>query len=82
VVRTQISFEEEQMRRLRQAARRRGMSIAAVVRAAVDRELDRDATARQDRMRRALEAMDRAFRSGHSDISRRHDDHLAEIYAE
>jgi hypothetical protein len=58
------------------------MSIAAVVRAAVDRELDRDATARQDRMRRALEAMDRAFRSGHSDISRRHDDHLAENYAE
>jgi hypothetical protein len=58
------------------------MSIAAIVRAAVDRELDRDATARQTRMRRALEAMDRAFRSGYSDISRRHDDHLAEIYAE
>jgi hypothetical protein len=82
VVRTQISFDERQMRRLRQVAKRRGISIAAVVRAAVEREVAEADSARDARWTRALAVMDRGFRSGNSDISERHDDHLAEIYAE
>ena len=63
-------------------AQHRGVSIAAVVRAAVEREVGEEEAARQARMKRALDAMDRAFRSGHSDISERHDDYLTEIYAD
>jgi hypothetical protein len=82
VVRTQISFEDGQMQRLRRVAQQRGVSIAAVVRAAVEREVGEQETSRQARMKRALTAMDRAFRSGRSDISKRHDDYLAETYAD
>ncbi len=82
MVRTQISFEEDQMRRLRRAASRRGVSIAAIVREAVEREIGEEDAVRRARMTRALTATDAGFRSGRSDISQRHDDHLAEIYAE
>ncbi len=79
MVRTQISFDEAQMQRLRPAARSQGVSMAAVVRAAVEREIGAEETSRQARMARALKAFDRGFRSGHHDISSRRDEHLAEI---
>jgi len=53
--------------------------MAAVVRAAVEREIGAEETSRQARMARALKAFDRGFRSGHHDISSRRDEHLAEI---
>jgi hypothetical protein len=70
------------MRRLRRVAQQRGVSIAAVVRAAVEREVGEAEAARRARMKRALAVMDRPFRSGHSDISKRHDEYLTEIYAD
>jgi hypothetical protein len=48
VIRTQISLTEDQMRRLRDEARRRKVSIAAVIRDAVDRvTLDEEAERRK-----------------------------------
>ena len=77
MIRTQVSLTEHQMRRLRRASRERGVSIAALVREAVDRSLpdaDDDLIARQ---RRAF-GLAGAFASGHRDTAERHDEVLSE----
>lgn len=78
MIRTQVSLTEEQMDALRSVAARRGVSIARVVRDAVDAELARDAAA--DRGRLARETVG-AYRSGRADVGREHDAHLAEAFA-
>lgn len=75
MIRTQISLEPEQMERARVEASRRGISIAALIREALDAALDDDAM--RLRRRRAIEAVG-SFRSGDADTSERHDDALAE----
>lgn len=78
--RTQISLTPEQLRQLRQLARRRRTSMAALIRAAIDRvygaEPSRDAA--WDRALRFVGA----FRSGRHDVSEEHDAHLAEVFRE
>lgn len=73
MVRTQISLTDDQMRRLRAEARRRGVPIAAVVRDAVDRVVPGGTTSRHEAFRRALAAAGR-FDSGHGDLAARHDE--------
>jgi hypothetical protein len=70
VIRTQISLSRDQMDALRREARRRGISIAALVRAAVDAVLAADEG--RIRAERALEAIG-GFHSGRSDIGLEHD---------
>jgi predicted DNA-binding protein len=64
---------EAQKRRLNDLARRRGISMAELIRQAVERILEDE----DERWRRASSVVGR-FRSGSSDISTRHDDYLAE----
>lgn len=79
MLRTQVQFTDEQVRSLRREAAARGVSIAEVVREAVDSHLRRQtAGARRERAVRAVGG----FRSGLRDVSERHDDHLAEALAE
>jgi hypothetical protein len=74
MIRTQISLTEDQMRRLRSEARRRGVPIAVVVREAVDRAIpDAPASERAVRWQRALSAIGR-FQSDGGDVSTRHDE--------
>lgn len=73
MIRTQISLTEDQMRRLRAEAGRRGVPIASVVREAVDRTVPVDPANRRARFDRLLGAAGR-FRSGTGDIAARHDD--------
>lgn len=73
MVRTQISLTEDQMRRLRSEARRRGVPIAAVVRDAVDRAVPGGAPSRRAAFERALAAAGR-FDSGTGDVAARHDE--------
>lgn len=73
MIRTQVSLTDNQMRRLRAEARRRGVPIAQVVRDAVDRVVPTDPGDREARFRRALAAVGR-FRSGTGDVSARHDE--------
>jgi Arc/MetJ-type ribon-helix-helix transcriptional regulator len=75
MVRTQIQLTEEQARRLKRRAAQRGVSMATVIRQAVDRVLADDD--RESKRQRALSAAGK-FRSGRSDIAERHDDYLAE----
>ena len=73
MIRTQVSLTEEQMARLRREARRRGVSLAAVVRDAVDRSVPDDELARVDRLERALRAAG-SVASGTGDVAAHHDD--------
>lgn len=76
--RTQISLTPGQARELRRLARKRGTSMAALIRDAVDRTYGAsgEPAARWDR---ALASVG-GFRSGRSDVSEHHDDLLAEAY--
>lgn len=73
MIRTQISLTEDQMRRVRREARRRGVPIAEVVRDAVDRVVPQDPGGRRAKLERALRAAGR-FRSGTGDAAARHDE--------
>ena len=79
--RTQISLEPEQAGRLRRLAQERGVSMAHLIREAVDQAYGSTLAppSRTERWDRALEAVG----SGHGDganVSEDHDRHLDQIY--
>ena len=71
-----LSLTEAQDSRLRQEAERRHVSIAALVREAVDCTFPDDAERRRAAHLRSLGAIGR-FRDTANDVSERHDDYLA-----
>jgi hypothetical protein len=79
MVRTQVYFSEEQHRALRQAARREGISMTALLRRMVEREL-LGRFQSQDYAKDAIMALADLGRSGRSDISENHDEALAEAF--
>jgi hypothetical protein len=82
MIRTQIQLTEKQAELLREMSARRGVSIATLVRQAVDGILARSGeSSREDLYRRATRPVGR-FRSGKRDVSARHDEYLAEDLAE
>ena len=83
MVRMQIQFTEAEVEALRSEASQRNVSIAAVVREAVDESLSRGRRqpSRDERARRALAAVGR-FSSGTGDVSARHDDYFADSILE
>lgn len=76
MIRTQISLTEDQMRRLRREARSRHMSLAAVIRDAVDRVVPDEDARRRDRIETLLTAAGSAT-SGTGRVARDHDAELA-----
>ena len=78
MIRTQIQLTEEQAAKLKRVAAGRGVSMAEVIRDAVDRIPDRDD--RTERWARALAAIRHGYpdREGKTDVSVRHDEYLAE----
>ncbi len=80
MVRTQIQLTQKQLKVLRAKALRLNVSVAELVRRAVDAYVDVEiAPSFEERRRRALEAAGR-FGSGKKDVGKRHDDYLAEAY--
>jgi Arc/MetJ-type ribon-helix-helix transcriptional regulator len=78
MIRTQIQLTEEQAEQLKREAAARRTSVAELVRVGIDRLLqDSGAASRRERMLRAARLFG-AFRSGHADLSRQHDDHFAD----
>lgn len=73
MVRTQVQLTEEQARTLKQVAAARGVSIAEVIREALDGHLTAGDAA--TRRQRAIDAIG-GFRSGRHDVSARHDEYL------
>jgi hypothetical protein len=78
VERTQISLTNEQARRLRDIARRRRTSMAALIRDAVDRAYP-PAGPPDPRWDAALAAIG-GFHSGSHDIATEHDRELGEVF--
>lgn len=78
MVRTQVQFTEEQIEALRARAAREDVSVSELVRRAVEAWVATE-TSWKEKKRRAREIAGR-FRSGRADVSRRHDEHLAEAF--
>lgn len=81
MIRTQIQLTEEQARRVQQLAADKGVSMAQVIREAVEQYTTQGTASREERVKRALEAAGR-FRSGLQDLSIEHDKYLAEAFEE
>jgi hypothetical protein len=81
MIRTQIQLTDEQAAAAKRMASERGVSMAEVIRDALDRELQ--TSDRKALWERALSVVGK-FRDidGATDVSERHDDYLAEIYEE
>ena len=81
MVRTQIQLTERQARELKRMAAREGVSMAEVIRKAVDAKI-REGVSEvpwEERVRRAMAVLGK-FHSGLKDVSRRHDHYLAEAF--
>ncbi len=82
MIRTQIQLEETQYRVLKERAARDGVSIAELVRRALDEFIRRSAEPTwEERRQRARDVAGR-FRSGLVDLAERHDQYLAETLEE
>lgn len=79
MIRTQVQLSEHQSRALKETAAARGVSIAEVIRQALDQHLGEQAG--ESRRQRAIRAIG-GYRSGRHDVSVRHDDDLADAFAE
>jgi hypothetical protein len=82
MIRTQIQLTEEQSRRVKEIAEREEISMAEVIRQAVDHWITMSGDLPpEERRRRALSVVGR-FSSGLGDISVNHDAYLAEAYGD
>lgn len=80
MVRTQIQLPEQQVSTLKQLALQQHVSMAELIRRAVELfTASPEAGNLQERKQRALAAAGR-FHSGHDDIAARHDDYLAKAF--
>lgn len=81
MVRTQIQLTEEQSRAVRNAAERRGVSMAEIIRRCIDRGLTEEGSSLAERYARARTVIG-AFRDreGATDVSEEHDAYLDSAY--
>jgi len=81
MLRTQVQFTEEQYRRIRLLAQRRGVSISQVVRESVERHLETetfDAEALYSKVAEVVGKYD--DQEGRDDLASNHDEILDEAY--
>ncbi|MDO8588948.1 MAG: CopG family transcriptional regulator [Armatimonadota bacterium] len=78
MVRTQIQLTDEQAEKARQAARRMGISMAELIRRALDESLA-SAGSQVSAKKRSLRAIG-CVASGTGDLSENHDKYLREAY--
>ena len=82
MVRTQIQLTETQARKVKKLASEEGTSVAEMIRKAIEKMAEaRRQIDSQEKIRRAME-MAGKYRSGKKDVSRKHDEYLAEVYEE
>ena len=80
MVRTQIQLTEDQTKALKKIAQSRHLSVAELIRKAVDTVIKSSAVINvEERHERALEIVGK-FGSGKRDVSKKHDLYLTEAY--
>jgi len=80
MVRTQIQLTEEQAKTLKRIAASRNLSVAELIRRAVDAMIKTSTSVNpEERLKRSLEIAGK-FSSGKRDISKKHDVYLSESY--
>ena len=80
MVRTQIQLTEEQAKEIKNVAVAKGVSVAEIIRRAVEGVIKSSTkTDGEERQRRAIEVVGK-FRSGKRDVSKKHDKYLTEVY--
>jgi hypothetical protein len=80
MVRTQIQLTEEQARAIKTIALSRHLSVAELIRRAVDTMIKSSPVADpEEKLKRAIEIVGK-FSSGKHDIARRHDKYLVDAY--
>ena len=77
MIRTQIQLTEEQARALKVLSAREGVSMAELIRQAVERVIARDNQAEKWRPASALVGR---YSGGPTDVSTRHDEYLADDF--
>lgn len=82
MLRTQIQFSEQQINLLKDYANREQVSIAEIVRRAVDAWCRADRQVSVEERRQAALSIVGQFASGQGDVARRHDDYLVEAFRE
>jgi Arc/MetJ-type ribon-helix-helix transcriptional regulator len=86
MIRTQIQLTEEQSRGVKALAQREGISMAELIRRAVDDWLrkhgDVSMTEKRQRALSVVREMDGMFHSGCSDIAENHNEYLAEAFGD
>lgn len=81
MIRTQIQLTEEQLRRVKGLSRRRGVSMAEVIRSFVDEGIATADPRHETAYERARELIGRfPDEKGASDLAREHDRHLDEAF--
>jgi len=80
MVRTQIQLTEAQAKTIKKVALEKGTSVAEVIRRAVENMIQSNPkVSTPEKIRRAIEIAGK-FRSGKGNVSRKHDEYLAEAY--
>lgn len=82
MIRTQIQLRDDQAEQLRDLAAKEGVSMAELVRQAVDRLLVEASDSRRPTTRLDALVVAGRFDSGMPGVARRHDDELADAYLE
>jgi hypothetical protein len=80
MVRTQIQITEEQAKAVKKIALARRLSVAELIRRAVDVMVKSNPVADpEEKRRRAIEIVGK-FHSGKHDVAKKHDEYLADAY--
>jgi hypothetical protein len=80
MVRTQIQLTEDQAKALKKIAQSRHLSVAELIRKAVDTVIKSNTVVNaEERQKRAMEIVGK-FSSGKRDVSKKHDLYLTEVY--
>ncbi len=82
MVRTQIQLTEEQYKKLKSVAGRKGLSVAEIIRRSVDTALASESLPDAAEMKARARAVFGAFHDSKSDVSENHDSYLPRAFQE
>lgn len=80
MVRTQIQLTQEQSRKLKRIAERKGISVAEVIRRSIDIAMISEDIPNREEMKKRARSIFGKYRDNASDVSENHDNYLSEAF--